>query len=343
MTRLDVGGEVPGGSATDTADARAGSDTDLAARIGRQAMMLEAREVPLGGLRAMSVKRSLPQRALPTIGAWCFVDRFGPQVTTMTVDPHPHTGLQTVTWPLKGEIRHRDSLESDVVLRPGALNLMTSGHGIAHSEHSVVEASELDAIQFWVALPESSRHGDHAFESHTALPEVALPAVTGDAASATVVMGALAGVTSPATTHTPLVGAQIAVPAGATVEVPLEAGWEHGVLAIDGDVAVADERGESLGDPRDSAILYVGTDRPSITLSSHAGARVFLLGGEPFPDALVMWWNFVGRDHDEIAQAREDWEAHDPRFGLVPGNGDTRIPAPPLPQVRLTPRTRRLP
>nr|WP_239066618.1 pirin family protein [Demequina activiva] len=304
--------------------------------------MLEAREVPLGGLRAMSVKRSLPQRALPTIGAWCFVDRFGPQVTTMSVDPHPHTGLQTVTWPLTGEIRHRDSLESDVVLRPGALNLMTSGHGIAHSEHSVESASELDALQLWIALPESSRHGDHAFESHTDLPRVYLAAANGEPGSATVVMGTLAGVTSPATTHTPLVGAQIMVPAGSSVAVPLEPGWEHGVLAIDGDIAVSSEHGESLGEPQDSAILYLGTQRPSITVSSRDGARVFLLGGEPFPDALVMWWNFVGRDHDEIARAREDWEAKDARFGLVPGNGDTRIPAPPLPQVRLTPRTRRL-
>ena len=342
MTRLDAGGEVTGGSATDTADARAGERTELAARIGRQAMLLEAREVPLGGLRAMSVKRSLPQRALPTIGAWCFVDRFGPQVTTMSVDPHPHTGLQTVTWPLTGEIRHRDSLESDVVLRPGALNLMTSGHGIAHSEHSVAQQTELDALQLWVALPESSRHGDHAFESHADLPRVDLRAANGETASATVVMGALAGVTSPATTHTPLVGAQISVPAGASVEVPLNHAWEHGVLAIDGEIAIADEHGDILGEPSDSGILYVGTERPSITLSSAAGARVFLLGGEPFPDALVMWWNFVGRSHEEIADARADWEAQAERFGRVPGNGDTRIPAPPLPQVRLTPRVRRL-
>ena len=290
----------------------------------------------------MTVKRSLPQRAIPTIGAWCFVDRFGPQVTTMSVDPHPHTGLQTVTWPLTGDIRHRDSLGSDVVLRPGALNLMTSGHGIAHSEHSVSQDTELDALQLWVALPESTRHGTHGFESHDSLPAVTLPAATGDPATATVVMGTLSGVTSPATTHTPLVGAQITVCAQSAVEVPLDQAWEHGVLAIDGDITVTDEHGERLGAPHDGAILYLGTGRPRVTVRSHAGARLFLLGGEPFADPLVMWWNFVGRTHEEIADAREAWEGGDDRFATVAGNGDARIPAPPLPHVRLTPRTRRL-
>ncbi|MES1170905.1 MAG: pirin family protein, partial [Actinomycetota bacterium] len=114
-----------------------------------------AREVPLGGVRAMSVRRSLPPRGLPTVGAWCFLDRFGPQDVTMRVEPHPHMGLQTVTWPLSGEIRHRDTLGSDIVLRPGALNLMTSGEGIAHSEYSIGdEPTTLDALQPWVALPE---------------------------------------------------------------------------------------------------------------------------------------------------------------------------------------------
>jgi redox-sensitive bicupin YhaK (pirin superfamily) len=305
-------------------------------------MVLEARDVPLGGLRAMSVKRSLPQRALPTIGAWCFVDRFGPQVTTMSVDPHPHTGLQTVTWPLAGDIRHRDTLGSDVVLRPGALNLMTSGRGIAHSEHSVVPSSTLDAIQFWIALPESARDGDRGFESHSELPHLTLPAARGSDAGAIVVIGTFAGVRSPATTYSPLVGAQVTVPAGSTVSIPLTPQWEHGVLAIDGDIAIADDLGEHLGAPAGSEILYVGSDRPALTLSSTNGARVFLLGGEPLEESLVMWWNFVGRSHEEIADARAAWEAHDARFGEVPGNGSARIPAPPLPQVRLTPRTRRL-
>ncbi|WP_084103212.1 pirin family protein [Demequina sp. NBRC 110056] len=332
MTRLDAGSDVT----DEVADDAASRDC----RPGPRAILLEARDVPLGGLRAMTVRRALPQRALPTIGAWCFVDRFGPQVTTMTVDSHPHTGLQTVTWPLTGEARHRDSLGSHVVLQPGALNLMTAGHGIAHTEHSVTPDSLLDAIQLWVALPEQTRHGDAAFETHPALPQLTLPG-DGSDAHVTVVLGELAGVRSPATVHTPIVGAQVELPPGAAVPLPLDSAWEHGILHIDGDVEVIDHDGTPLGSPRDSAILYLGTDRSAVTLRTVDGARVFVLGGEPFPDDLVMWWNFVGRSHDEIAEARAGWESHDERFGIVPEAHGVRIPAPPLPAVRLTPRRRR--
>ncbi len=161
---------------------------------GPRTLLIETREVPLGGVRAMSVHRSLPQRDLPLVGAWCFLDRFGPQQARMRVEPHPHIGLQTVTWPYQGEVRHRDSVGSDVVVRRGALNLMTSGAGIAHSEYSLGEdAAPLDALQLWVALPEVRRHGGPAFEQHAVLPEVALPAVDGTAGAATVVLGELAG------------------------------------------------------------------------------------------------------------------------------------------------------
>src|SRR5690606_35577181 len=151
--------------------------------------------VPLGGVRAMQVHRSLPQRALPMVGAWCFLDRFGPQVATMRVEPHPHIGLQTVTWPFIGDTRHRDVLGNDIVIRRGELNLMTSGAGIAHSEYSVGDdAVELDALQLWVALPESRRHGPPDFAQYRDLPVVDL----GGGAAAAVVVGSFAGVDSPA-------------------------------------------------------------------------------------------------------------------------------------------------
>ena len=141
---------------------------------------MPAREVPLGGLRSMNVQRALPQRALPTVGAWCFLDRFGPHRATMRVEPHPHMGLQTVTWPLAGEVRHRDSIGSDVVLRPGQLNLMTSGAGIAHSEYSLGdEPAELNGLQLWIALPEDSRAGDRGFERHETFPSSRFPRRTG--------------------------------------------------------------------------------------------------------------------------------------------------------------------
>lgn len=292
-----------------------------------------AREVPLGGVRAMSVRRTLPLRELPTVGAWCFLDRFGPQEARMRVEPHPHIGLQTVTWPLQGEVRHRDSVGSDAVLRPGALNVMTSGRGIAHSEYSVGEdAVTLDALQLWVALPESARDLTPDFESHPVLPTVSL----GDA-TATVVLGELAGVRSPATVYTPIVGAQLAVPAGGAASIPLTAAWEHAVVLLSGDVTVDGDRSPERDD-----LLYLGTGRGSVELSSGTGATVFLLGGEPFTEPLVMWWNFVGRTHEDIADAREAWESRSDRFGLVQGHGDTRIPAPPLPTVRLLPRSRRV-
>lgn len=338
---------------------------------GPRALLLEAREVPLGGVRAMEVHRALPQRDLPLVGAWCFLDRFGPQSTLMRVEPHPHIGLQTVTWPLIGEVRHRDSVGSDVVVRRGALNLMTSGAGIAHSEYSLGDGPvPLDALQLWIALPEARRHGAPAFERHDDLPVVGLPAESGPDASATVVMGEFghdddAVVASPATAYTPLVGAELRLGAGSRVRVPLRAGWEHALVGVTGTVralpdgpddplgaeaaadAAADaeagaEAGAGAVDRRH--LLYLGTRRDGILIEADDDATVFLLGGEPFADDIVMWWNFVARTHDEIVEAREAWEAGDasPRFGHVIDHGDERIPAPPMPAVRLTQRRRRV-
>jgi redox-sensitive bicupin YhaK (pirin superfamily) len=318
MTRLDAGP----------------LETESAAECdGPRTLLLEAREVPLGGVRAMQVRRALPQRDLPMVGAWCFLDRFGPDPTRMRVEPHPHIGLQTVTWPLIGEVRHRDTVGSDVVLRRGQLNLMTSGEGIAHSEYSVGEEPiPLDALQLWVALPESRRHGEPAFEQHLQLPTLDL----GSSAVATVVMGAFGGVASPASAYTPIAGVEISIPAGVEVELPLEADWEYGIVGVAGEVVV-----EGSAVARDQ-LLYLGIHRSEVSVRADGESTIFLLGGEPFEDEIVMWWNFVGRSHDEIVEAREAWEADAPRFGHVVGHGDERIPAPPMPAVRLTRRHRRI-
>ena len=314
---------------------------------GPRALLLESREVPLGGVRAMSVHRSLPQRDLPLVGAWCFLDRFGPQVTRMRVEPHPHIGLQTVTWPFAGDIRHRDSVGSDVVLSRGALNLMTSGEGIAHSEYSVgEEAVPLDALQLWVALPESRRHGAPAFERHEQLPSVELPALSGAPATATVVLGELAGVSSPASD----------LHADRRCRDPAAGGGSRRDPAATG-VGVRDRRRRGRRDrddrhPVDAMRPSTSTGstcctsaRDAITVRDRRGgdgALVFLLGGAPFEDEIVMWWNFVGRSHEEIVDAREAWEAGAARFGHVVDHGDERVPAPPLPAVRLTRRRRRV-
>jgi quercetin 2,3-dioxygenase len=289
--------------------------------------LFESRQVPLGGIRGMRVDRLLPHRSLPTVGGWCFLDQFGPQHTDMRVLPHPHTGLQTVTWPLLGEIRHRDSLGSDVLLRPGQLNLMTAGHGVSHSEISVGDAPLLHALQLWLALPADRAGIEPGFEQHTELPHHER-----DGLRATVIVGALGDVVSPATVHTPLVGADLELAAGTVASVPLRRDFEHALLVIEGEVDVAGTTVTA------GPLLYLGTGRDALEV--RGTGRAPLLGGEPFPDELVMWWNFVGRSHEEIAAARADWEQGE-RFGRIAGHGDARVPAPELPGVRLRPRSRR--
>ena len=301
-----------------------------AAGSGARTTLIPAREVPLGGVRAMSVSRTLPSKLLPLVGAWCFFDQMGPERVEMRVLPHPHTGLQTVTWPLAGEIRHRDSLGSDVIIKPGQLNLMTSGAGIAHSEFSLGGGdSLLHALQLWVALPSEVAPGPAGFEQHRNLPQLVESGLR-----ATVFIGELGDARSPATVHTPMVGADLEIDAGAAVTLPLRADFEHAVLVIAGSVEVAQTELDA------GPLLYLGTGRTELSLASSVGARLVLLGGEPFPDELVMWWNFVGRSHEEIVQARTDWENHAARFGVVEGHGAERIPAPPIPPMRLTPRRR---
>lgn len=291
--------------------------------------LFEAREVPLGGLRAMTVRRTLPQRTLPTVGAWCFLDRFGPDTMAMRVLPHPHSGLQTLTWPLTGSVHHRDSLGSDVVVRAGELNLMAAGRGISHSEVSPA-GTQLAGLQLWIALPQPVLDAAPAFEQHRDLP-----VVTGDNYRATVMVGELSDVLSPAGIHSPLVGADFTTRDGGLVTWEVLPAHEHAVLVLKGSVSID---GVTI-DP--GPLAYLGVGRRHLSLEAEPGTRWILLGGEPFAEELLMWWNFVGRSHEEIVQARLDWEAGHPRFGSVAGHGTERIPAPPLPRVRLSPRRRR--
>jgi redox-sensitive bicupin YhaK (pirin superfamily) len=295
--------------------------------------LVAAREVPLGGVRSMSVRRTLPHRDIRTIGAWCFVDHYGPQSVGadgrggMQVPPHPHIGLQTVTWLLSGHVVHDDSVGSHQQIRPGELNLMTAGHGIAHAEQSAPgEGGDLHGLQLWVALPEESRHQTPHFEHHAQLPTGTEGTVT-----TTVLIGGLGGVRSPAETYTPLLGAVLELASRGRVSVRLHHEFEHGVLSLDGPVSVDGHVLER------SALLGLPPGRTSLLLAADQPARILLLGGEPFKEDLVMWWNFVGRSHDDIAEARADWES-ERRFGSVTYPG-ARLPAPPLPTTRLVPRS----
>jgi hypothetical protein len=298
---------------------------------GPVAELYEARDVPLGGVRGVHVMRALPQRVLPTVGAWCFLDHFGPHAEPMNVNPHPHIGLQTVTWPFQGEIRHRDSVGSDVVVRPRQLNLMTAGRGIAHSEIGVEAEQTSHGLQLWTALPDEHRDTAPHFEQHQDLPVYELPGLR-----ALVFLGTLDTVTSPATAYSPIVGADITINPGAAATIPLTTYHEHAVMLIDGDLLTADT------DVPRGPLLYLGTGRSELTLTSRAGAHLILLGGEPFREDIVMWWNFVGRTHEDIEEARNDWEKRNlERFPDVAGHAiEERIPAPPLPGIRLKPRGR---
>ncbi|ANF31627.1 pirin [Leifsonia xyli] len=299
--------------------------------------ILEPRDVPLGGPRAMTVRRTLPQRRRSLIGGWCFVDHYGPDDVSssggMRVPPHPHTGLQTVSWLFEGEIDHRDSVGSHALVRPGELNLMTAGHGISHSEVSTPGTERLHGVQLWVALPSVSRDIAPFFEHHA---PVAAPL---GAATVRTFVGSLAGSGTSATVFSPLLGAEIVVPAGATIEVPVEESFEHGVLVDTGEVIVDDVEVPLWH------LAYLAPGRGVLTLHASSDARVVLLGGEPLGEQIVMWWNFIGRSHDEIVAFRADWQGDviagddaDGRFGTVEGYEGSPLPAPELPTVRLRPR-----
>lgn len=290
--------------------------------------------VALGGPRGMSVVRTLPNRARRMVGAWCFVDYYGPDDISgsagMQVAPHPHTGLQTVSWLVAGEVLHRDSLGSTQLVTPGQLNLMTAGLGISHSEQTPADHSPvLHGVQLWTALPDRDRHVGPHFEHH---PD--LPVLTGSGVTVTVIMGELGGVASPAEVYSPLVGAEVVLEAGADIRLPLRSEWEYAALALAGATEVD---GVTLAP---GPLLYLGTGRADVPLRADRPARLLVIGGAPFEEHIVMWWNFVGRDHDDIVTAREEWMRADARFGTVRGYPGKRLPAPPLPTVRLKPRGR---
>ncbi|MFB6805310.1 pirin family protein [Streptomyces sp. NPDC056387] len=294
--------------------------------------VLTARDVPLGGPRAMTVRRTLPQRARTLIGAWCFADHYGPDRVAdsggMDVAPHPHTGLQTVSWLFSGEIEHRDSLGTHAFVRPGEINLMTGGHGISHTEVSTPATTVLHGVQLWVALPDEHRHAPRDFQHHAPEP------LRVDGAQLRVFLGTLAGDTSPVRTFTPLLGAEVLMDAGATVTLDVDPGFEHGLLVDEGDVSLD---GTSL---RPAQLGYAAPGRTALTLTNDSDhpARTVLLGGPPFEEEIVMWWNFIGRSHQDIVEAREDWERASARFGTVDGYPGDRLPAPALPNAVIAPR-----
>jgi quercetin 2,3-dioxygenase len=309
----------------------------LAPGVHQAVDVLEARKTAIGD--GTEVRRLLPQRTLRTVGAWCFLDHYGPDDVSigpgMRVPPHPHIGLQTASWLFEGLVLHRDSLGSRQLIRPGELNLMTAGRGIAHSEDSAAgRPALLHGLQLWIALPQQDRFTEPRFAHHADLPVV--HEGHRDGATVTVVVGEHRGERSPAEVFTPLVGLEVSVPGGDDFVLPVREDFEHAVVAADGSAVVAG----ALIAP--GLLAHLPTGVSEIRFSPAGGrrhARFLVLGGVPFGERLVMWWNFVARTGEEIARACGDWAVQGSgRFGEVRGYPGPPLPAPPLPTVPLKPR-----
>ena len=332
--------------------------------------VLEPREVPLGGARAMTVQRTIPQRARSLIGAWCFLDYFGPDDVTqsggMQVPRHPHTGLATVSWLFEGRVDHVDSAGNWALVRPGEVNLMSAGYGITHSEYSSADTTRLHGVQLWYAFPEKHRFVAPHLDQHRAAT------VRGPGWEAKVAIGSLLGVTSPVETYSPLSAAEISLEPNTSLEIDVPAEHEHGLLAIE---CTANFNGALI---EQNHLGYLGTGVTKLEVSSgDTPIRVMLIGGEPLKEDIVMWWNFVGRSHEEIAlwraryQSEMGFEAapedsplsgHElgepiagplldklmpstypegtnfPQYGQFPPNEPAPLPAPALPTVAMKPR-----
>lgn len=277
-----------------------------------------SRSAEIGG--GVTISRLIPSRQRRMIGAWCFLDHAGPAVfepgAGMRVGPHPHIGLQTFTWMLQGEAMHRDSLGNVQIVRPGQVNLMTAGHGIAHTEESLPGEHHLHAAQLWIALPFESRDIPPAFDHYPDLPQW-----TEQGVAVTLLAGTMAGRHAPARIYSPLMGADLTSEAGAPLTLALD---EYGLLPLEGGITIKDDTFAE----NELAFLDAGRDQLALTLAP--GSRVLLVGGLPFGSDVLIWWNFVGHDKAEIAQAQLDWETGADRFAAVEGFDGPRLVAPTL-------------
>lgn len=312
---------------------------DEAAAAGLE--LLLPREVPLGGPRAMPVLRVLPNKHRHFIGAWCFADAFGPTPMAgrpgMDVPPHPHTGLQTWSWLVDGAIEHRDSAGFSHTVRPGGLNIMTAGRGISHSEYSTADTEALHGVQLWTVLPSGERDREPWFDGLDSVPTATLA----DGVIGSVFVGEYAGAASHVGAYTPLLGVELRMLAGSESRLELRADFEHGVLALTDGITVDDvpvARG---------AMAYARPGREAVIVSAAHDAVAILIGGEPFEEEVVMFWNFIGTDHDEVARARDEWMRERdssadarPRFGAVVDDANQPLASPRLPSAQLLPRGR---
>lgn len=308
--------------------------------------VLEPRVVPLGGPRAMTVFRALPAKGRSLVGSWCFLDHYGPDDVSvsggMSVPRHPHTGLATVSWLFSGEVEHLDSGGNAATVRPGELNLMIAGSGITHEEIMSPATTTLHGVQLWYALPSNTRFAENSFVNYKPEP-VSIKGLT-----AFVFIGEFLGSVAPVETQTPdLLGAELRFEGGSTHRLDLRADFEYAILAEDGPIWI---NGVEIPH-RAIGVVPVG----STVLDLQAGpgsTRAILLGGIPLGESIVMWWNFIGRTHEEIVEFRARYQAElgfEPflpehaglpkLFGEFPPGTRPPLPAPDLPNVRLRTRS----
>ena len=335
-------------------------------------LLLEPRDVPLGGPRGMTVHRTLPARATSLIGAWCFVDHFGPDDVTgsggMQVARHPHTGLATVSWLFDGAITHRDSIGSHALVRPGDVDIMVAGSGITHSEFSTLDTTILHGVQLWYALPDRARFRDQHFEVHTP-PEIATTTARARVGlgsfRAQDEEGGLLEHTSPVGTDTALSMVQLDLDAGTSLRIELDPEHEYGLLVDRGTAQLRSRDRAAEVAERELMVVPDGASELTLRAGAVEGLRVMLLGGEPLGEEILMWWNFVGRSHEEIEQFRARYQAEIGAEGTIaeaPIHSETRtrgglaadaeqfgpfaphtpaaLPAPQLPHGRLRTRGR---
>ena len=302
--------------------------------------LLKPWEVALGPDEGLPVRRTLPSRRRSLIGGWCFIDHYGPKQLEpgkgMQVGSHPHTQLQTASWLFAGSIQHRDSAGNVAVIRPGELNLMTAGRGISHSERSLSESGVLHGVQLWIALPDASRFTDPGFEHY--IPDI----IEFPGGSARVFLGELLNSISQVNTHSPLLGAELNLTEGTSLTLTVNRRFEHGLLVDQGEVTLngAVIPLHSLG--------YLAPGESTLVITASTDTRLLLLGGEPLGEEIVMWWNFIGRSHEEIVEYHRLWQKENllfttqsqdpPFFGWPKGEGQEPISAPDLPSVRLKTR-----
>lgn len=283
----------------------------------------ELRRAEIG--RGTVIKRALPSRHKRMIGAWCFLDHAGPAYFEagegLDVGPHPHIGLQTFTWMIEGTMLHSDSLgTTNQLIRPRQVNLMTAGRGISHTEVAPENETVMHAAQLWIALPDDKLNIAPAFHHY---PE--LPVVQQQGIDFTVLVGEYLETSSPVEVHTPLLGVDLYAQEKTQARLALNPTFEYGFMALEGQAKI---NGHRLTEDN-MVILAPGLE--SVEVEIEAGARVLLLGGEPFETPILLWWNFVGRTQEELALAREQWEAGDERFGSIPSYTGARLTAPALP------------